>query len=159
MSRFAEDEHIAVVRFKKTDRKIDVMRRYLAAQANTGRSGVAAVGVAQEFAPVFTGTQRKASNGIPWFAFAKANRRVTCYYFYLWDDDFGPGFIKICAYFPYPAKSGSTATSGPNAKPHMPASGSLSCPTDSPPPATPPGCSRSATGLDPARSICSSSYG
>jgi hypothetical protein len=29
---------------------------------------------------------------------------VTCYYFYLWDDDFGPAFIKICAYFPYPAK-------------------------------------------------------
>ena len=29
---------------------------------------------------------------------------MTCYYFYVWDDDFGPGFIKICAYFPYPAK-------------------------------------------------------
>ena len=29
---------------------------------------------------------------------------MTCYYFYLWDDEFGPGFIKICAYFPYPAK-------------------------------------------------------
>ena len=24
--------------------------------------------------------------------------------FYLWDADFGPGFIKVCAYFPYPAK-------------------------------------------------------
>ena len=34
----------------------------------------------------------------------KADRRVSCYYFYLWDDDFGPAFIKICAYFPYPAK-------------------------------------------------------
>ena len=41
---------------------------------------------------------------MPWFSFAKADRRVTCYYFYLWDDDFGPAFIKICAYFPYPAK-------------------------------------------------------
>jgi hypothetical protein len=53
---------------------------------------------------VFTGTQRDASNGIPWFSFAKADRRVTCYYFYLWDIDFEPAFIKICAYFPYPAK-------------------------------------------------------
>jgi hypothetical protein len=26
------------------------------------------------------------------------------YYFYLLDADFGPGFIKICTYFPYPAK-------------------------------------------------------
>jgi hypothetical protein len=27
-----------------------------------------------------------------------------CYYFYLWDEDFGPAFIKLCAYFPYPGK-------------------------------------------------------
>jgi hypothetical protein len=31
---------------------------------------------------------------------------VTCFYFYfyLWDVDFGPAFIKVCAYFPYPVK-------------------------------------------------------
>jgi hypothetical protein len=29
---------------------------------------------------------------------------VTCFYFYLWDEDFGPAFIKVCAYFPYPVK-------------------------------------------------------
>src|SRR3954463_4416217 len=104
VSRFSDDEHIPVVRFAKTDRKIEKMRSYLAAQARTGRSGVAAIGVAQEYANVFTGTQREAPNGIPWFSFHKADPRVTCYYFYLWDDDFGPAFIKICAYFPYPAK-------------------------------------------------------
>ncbi len=104
VSRFAEDEHVPVVRFTKDDRKIDRMRPFLAAQAATGRSGVAAIGVAQEYASVFTGTPREAPNGIPWFAFAKAQRRVTCFYFYLWDVDFGPAFIKICAYFPYPAK-------------------------------------------------------
>jgi hypothetical protein len=104
VSRFAEDEHIPVVRFTKIDRKIDLMRPYLDAQAATGRSGVAAIGVAQEFASVFTGTARAAPNGIPWFSFSKADRRVTCFYCYLWDVDFGPAFIKICAYFPYPAK-------------------------------------------------------
>ena len=93
-----------MVRFTKTDRKIDRMRPYLDAQAATGRSGVAAIGVAQEFAPVFTGTQKTGCNGVPWFCFAKTDRRVTCYYFYLWDLDFGPAFIKICSYFPYPAK-------------------------------------------------------
>jgi hypothetical protein len=102
--RFSEAEHVPVVRFIKTDRKIDRMRPYLAAQAQTGRSGVAAIGMAQEYASVFTGTRKDAPNGIPWFAFTKAQRRVTCYYFYLWDVDFGPAFIKICAYFPYPAK-------------------------------------------------------
>jgi hypothetical protein len=104
VGRFADDQHIPVVRFTKADRKIEKMRPYIDTQAATGRSGVAAVGVAQEYASVFTGTQRDAPNGIPWFSFHKADRRVTCYYFYLWDDDFGPAFIKICAYFPYPAK-------------------------------------------------------
>lgn len=103
VGRFAEAEHIPVVRFTKADRKIEVMGPYVQAQAKTGRSGVAAIGVAQEYASVFTGTQRDAPNGIPWFSFAKA-RRVTCYYFSLWDEDFGPVFIKICAWFPYPAK-------------------------------------------------------
>jgi hypothetical protein len=27
---------------------------------------------------------------------------VSVFYFYLWDADFGPGFVKICTYFPYP---------------------------------------------------------
>lgn len=104
VTRFADDEHIPVVRFGKDDRKIERMRPYLAAQAATGRSGVAAIGVAQEYARVFTGTRRDTSNGLAWFTFAKVDRRVTCYYFYLWDVDFGPALVKVCAYFPYPAK-------------------------------------------------------
>ena len=31
-------------------------------------------------------------------------RRVGTYYFYIYDDAFGPGFIKTCTYFPYPGK-------------------------------------------------------
>ena len=57
VDRFADDNEIPVVRFGKDDRKIDRMRPYLARQAATGRSGVAAIGVAQEFAPVFTGDE------------------------------------------------------------------------------------------------------
>ena len=64
--RFAEANKIPVVRFVKRDRKVDRMRPYLARQAATGRSGVAAIGVAQEYASVFTGTQKDAPNGIPW---------------------------------------------------------------------------------------------
>ena len=101
---YLEDNHIPVVRFHKGDRKIEVMGRYLAAQAATGRSGVAAIGVAQEYQNVFAATERDRSSGVPWFSFTKADRRVTCFYFYLWDVDFGPAFIKVCAYFPYPIK-------------------------------------------------------
>jgi hypothetical protein len=74
VARFAEEEHIPVVRFTKTDRKIEKMRPYIAAQAKTGRSGVAAIGVAQEYAKVFTGTQRDAPNGIPWFSLGSSAR-------------------------------------------------------------------------------------
>lgn len=104
VQRFAADNKIPVVRFGKDDRKIEVMRPYLARQARTGRSGVAAIGTAQEFQNVFASAQRTGDNGVPWFSFTKADRRVTCFYFYLWDADFGPAFIKICTYFPYPIK-------------------------------------------------------
>ncbi len=103
VDRFAADNKIPVVRFGKTDRKIDVMRPYLARQAGTGRAGVAAIGIAQEFAPVFTATKKQRGKTV-WFSFAVSQRRVTCYYFYVWDDDFGPAFVKVCAYFPYPMK-------------------------------------------------------
>jgi hypothetical protein len=78
---FAEAGHIPVVRFGKGDRKIEVMRRHLDAQAVTGRSGVAAIGVAQEYQNVFAASQRPGRNGVPWFSFTKADRRVTCFYF------------------------------------------------------------------------------
>ena len=101
---FASANGIPWVRFGKGDRKIDVMQPYLDRQAATGRSGVAAIGVAQEFQRVWAAYQRDTRTAAPQYTFAKADRRVTCYYFYLWDEGFGSAFIKVCAYFPYPAK-------------------------------------------------------
>lgn len=99
---FAADKDIPVIRFSKGDRKIEVMRPYLE-KATT--PDIVAIGVAQEFQSVFTGYKRPAATpGPPHFSFAKADRRVTVYYFYIWDDRFGPGFIKICTYIPHPAK-------------------------------------------------------
>ncbi len=76
VDRFAADNHIPVVRFGKDDRKIDRMRPYLARQAATGRAGVAAIGVAQEFAPVLLATKRTGDTTGVWFSFARAQRRV-----------------------------------------------------------------------------------
>src|SRR5215468_636217 len=101
---FAEANGIPWVRFGKDARKADVMAPYLRKAAATGRSQVAAVGVSQEFQRVWSAYQRDTQTAAPQYTFAKADRRVTCYYFYLWDEDFGPAFIKVCAYFPYPAK-------------------------------------------------------
>jgi hypothetical protein len=104
---FAAAHQVPIVAFGKTDRKQEVMRPHLQRQARTGRSGVAAIGVAQEYQNVFAAWQRedRGSTGHQvWFSFRKADRRVSCFYFYLWDLDFGSAFIKVCAYFPYPVK-------------------------------------------------------
>ena len=102
VTAFAEDNDIPMVRFAKGDRKADVMRPYLTAATEPG---VVAIGAAQEYQSVFTGHDRNADQaGPPSYSFTKADRRVSVFYFYIWDDDFGPGFIKLCSYFPYPAK-------------------------------------------------------
>jgi hypothetical protein len=69
--------------------------------------GVVAIGVAQEFQSVLTGYDRSAKKGEPrsggpHYSFVKEDRRVTVYYFSIADAEFGLGFIKLCAYFPYP---------------------------------------------------------
>jgi hypothetical protein len=104
--RFAEDRDIPVLRLKKPDRtrwddrKLDHVRPYLDAAEAEGRFGVVAIVAAQEFQWVFSGRDSRGSG----FTFFKEQRRAGVYYFYVLDPDFGPGFIKICTYFPYPAK-------------------------------------------------------
>jgi len=105
VDRFASANGVPVVRFDKDQRKAEVMRPYLEAAQAAGQPGVVAVGVAQEFQRVFSGHRRKTDKpGAVCYGFEKADRRVSCYYFYVWDAEFGPGFIKICSYFPYPVK-------------------------------------------------------
>jgi hypothetical protein len=107
VTEFAAEHNIAVIRFAKGQRKLEVMRPYLQRLERQGRTGVAAIGVAQEFQRVFTGATHHADEGgggVPHFSYAKADRRVTAYYFYLIDEVFGPAFVKVCAYFPYPTK-------------------------------------------------------
>jgi hypothetical protein len=105
VSSFAEANHIPVVPLKAADRNIEVMRPYLKRAAETGRSQVAAIGVAQEVQRVFIARKRDTDPArCPQFSFDKKDRRVTVFYFYLWDAGFGPAFIKVCTYCPWPVK-------------------------------------------------------
>src|SRR5437764_7151946 len=104
VTSYAETNDIPWIKFGKDDDKLATMAPHLRRQAATGCSGVAAIGVAQEFQRVWSATEGQTSTGTPRWSFYKADRRVTCYYFYVWDEDFGPAFIKLCAYFPYPGK-------------------------------------------------------
>jgi len=106
---FARDNDIPALHLKKPDRtrwddrKLDHVRPHLDRAEREGRFGVVAIVAAQEFQWVFTGTNRATPPAVC-FSFTKTERRVSTYYFYVLDPDFGPGFIKICTYFPYPAK-------------------------------------------------------
>lgn len=107
---FAAREGIPILALKKPDRtrwddrKLDHVRPYLETAEREGRFGVVAIVQAQEFQWVFGARNTSDIPGVVRFSFTKAERRVGVYYFYLLDPDWGPGFIKICTYFPYPAK-------------------------------------------------------
>jgi hypothetical protein len=61
--------------------------------------------VAQEPQRVLIARQRPTDpSKPPQFSFDKKDRRVTLCYFYLWDASFGPAFIKICTWCPWPVK-------------------------------------------------------
>jgi hypothetical protein len=108
---FADEHRVPILSLKKPDRsrwddrKLDHVRPHLDRAEAEGRTGVVAIVQAQEFQWVFSGKNKSTTpTGAVRFDFVKEERRVGIYYFYILDADFGPGFIKICTYFPYPGK-------------------------------------------------------
>jgi hypothetical protein len=107
---FAAQHSIPILTLKKPDRtrwddrKLDHVRPYLDKAEAEGRTGVVAIVAAQEFQRVFSTKNRSSIPGVASFDFVKEERRVGVYYFYVADAEFGAGFIKMCTYFPYPAK-------------------------------------------------------
>jgi hypothetical protein len=102
---FADEHQIPILHLGKPDRtrwddrKLDHVRPLLDAAETAGRFGVVAIVQAQEFQWVFSGKDRSVDK-LKRFDFVREERRVGIYYFYLLDPEFGPGFIKICTYFP-----------------------------------------------------------
>ena len=99
---FIQREGLELVRFKKGQRKDDVLQKKL--RQFKKEEGVIFVGVAQEKVRVPRTTRKRLESGgtIPWIIYSTA--MVNVYYFYCRDQDFGPFFLKFCSYFPYPAK-------------------------------------------------------
>jgi hypothetical protein len=98
---FAAAHQIPIVQFQPGQRKEDVAAEYR--QAFKQVEGVVFIGVAQEKAQAFKG-QKKEKSGYVGFDFSRQSVRVNHYYFYLQDQEFGPAFIKVCSYAPYPVK-------------------------------------------------------
>jgi hypothetical protein len=110
VDRFAASAGVPVLHLKKPDRsrwddrKLDHVRPHLDRAAREQHFGVVAIVVAQEFQWVTGARNRSRIPGVASYDFVKEERRVNAYYFYVHDREFGPGFVKICSYFPYPAK-------------------------------------------------------
>jgi hypothetical protein len=102
VDRFARDHEIPVVRFVKGARKEDVARPLLRAAERDGRRGVVLIGVAQEKAYAWRGWREGGNDEHPHLEFARQAIYVNHYYFYIYDRDWGPAFIKTNAYAPYP---------------------------------------------------------
>jgi hypothetical protein len=103
MERFARQEQIPVVQFRKGQRKDDVMAEHLARFDKS--EGVVMLGKAQEKTPVFRTQKRRnpeTGKSYPWIV--RSTAMVNQYYWYCVDRDFGPFFLKFASYFPYNAK-------------------------------------------------------
>jgi hypothetical protein len=100
---YIESRDLDLVHFVKGQRKDDIAREYLA--DHDGGERILFVGRAQERAAVWRTRQRRdAATGrrYPWLA--KDTAMVNHWYFYGFDRNFGPFYIKFCGYFPYTAQ-------------------------------------------------------
>lgn len=98
---FAQQEGIPIVHFQKGQRKDEVAAGYR--RKFTKVEGVVFIGIAQE--KMTSWKARKETHGkVVRFQFSQQPVFVRHYYFYLQDQEFGPAFIKIGAYAPYPVK-------------------------------------------------------
>jgi hypothetical protein len=91
---------IPVVHFEKRQSKEAVAQPFFQAAAQAQHEAVVLIGIAQESVSVFrppSHQQRQAHK----FAAGRAKAFVKQVYFYIWDRDFGPGFIKFNTYAPF----------------------------------------------------------
>jgi len=103
VDEYVERQGIPVVKFRKGERKDDVAALMLGRFRKC--EGVVFLGKAQEKVRVFrteTRTNTVTGQKYPWIV--KSATPVNQLYFYCWDADFGPFFIKFSSYFPYTAK-------------------------------------------------------
>lgn len=102
VQRFVDSHRIPIVHFRRGQRKDDVAKDLR--QRHGDEEGVVFVGIAQERCSSFKATKREAKGAAVSFDFSRQSVFVNQLYFYVHDCDWGPAFIKIGTYVPYPVK-------------------------------------------------------
>jgi hypothetical protein len=99
---FVAKHAIPVVHFESGKRKDDIVAGYRTRFSK--REGVVVVGIAQEKMRSFKAQKRYGRGKSVTFDFSRQSVAVNHYYFYVHDRDWGPAFLKIGTYLPYPVK-------------------------------------------------------
>jgi hypothetical protein len=102
VTTFADAGQIPVVHFERGQRKDDIAAEYRA--RFTKAEGVVFIGVAQERASAFKARKLTGSERGVLFDFSRQPVAVNHYYFYVQDREWGPAFVKVGTYLPYPVR-------------------------------------------------------
>jgi hypothetical protein len=94
---YATAHGVPVVQFEGGQRKEDVAAAYF---AKAEQPGVVMIGVAQERARAFR-PRGKRDREVGEYAVIRARVFVNHHYFYIWDADWGPSFVRRCSYAPW----------------------------------------------------------
>ncbi len=97
----ARRNRIPLVQFERGQRKDDIANAHRARFRS--REGVVLIGVAQERAWSFKASKRRGDH-VNFFDFSRQPVFVKHYYFYVQDPEWGPSFLKVGTYLPYPVK-------------------------------------------------------
>ena len=101
VKRFAGQHAIPIIHFSRGQKKDRIAAEYRAGFA--GDQGVVFIGIAQEKATSFKGQKHVSEQGVS-FTFSRQSVYVNQVYFYIRDREWGPAFIKVGTYLPYPVR-------------------------------------------------------
>jgi hypothetical protein len=102
MTAFSQQQMVPLIQFERGQRKDDVAARYRS--RFQAAEGVVFIGVAQERQFSFKATKHLVPPHAVHFSFARQSVAVNQYYFYIQDAAWGPSFIKVGTYIPYPVR-------------------------------------------------------
>ena len=101
---YAACNGIDLVSFRRGERKDDRTQEYLRQVARGRRRALHRQRRRRRRACCALERRRRPSSGATYAWLVDSTAMVNHYYFYVFDDDFGPFFLKFCSYFPYNAK-------------------------------------------------------
>ncbi len=97
---------VPVVRFRRGESKEEIARPFQDEAAAAGRSGLVLVGKAQERTNAWRGFVDRSHaahrRGHPHIAWRRQSSVPDHWYLYFFDAEWGPAFLSLCSYAPYP---------------------------------------------------------